>query len=419
MHEHYTSLLFIAVVSTASGQDVIHSVDYGTWAQPDTWDCNCVPSNLDSVYIDHHVSHYGPLVKLAGSLQVGPSGELYNHAFTRLGCMVINHGLMHLEGLQVDAGTAPFENHHGGIYCYKATVDRADFYINGDFGTTDTMFIRTNVLIGPEGHMDATVLSGNGWIENFGSCMVYSLDEESPRISNYGYMDIFNFDINHIRNIYNQGTLSMIYASVDSLENNGSITLSDLSVQDSYTGNGHMIVYRDLEIAAAATMTVSAPGYVEIPDGNLTINGVLDGDGCIAVMDTTENNGVIEGTLQICDLTPTGGTGPGLDINTGTISASVAFCSENSCTASVHGIAGSANITISPNPADGHIMVSGMRNSVRRIELFDMQGRQRATGPLTNHTHSVIPVADLPNGTYVVMVTTDAGVSVIRAVVAH
>lgn len=412
-----TPHLFWPLAFTASsfGQQVIHSVTNGHWHIPEVWDCNCVPSTLDSVYIDHSISIDGAFAKDLGSLEVGVAGQLHSTDFVQLGCQVMNRGTIFCDQLHVAESEAFFEN-HGDITSARMSIHRTGFYTNGYLDIYDTAHVHVNVLIGPAGSFTAFDIRGAGSLENFGLCEFLGSIGSFGRIWNHGYLFINSGEPSELDYCYNSGEANIYVVDIDTLENFATFRASDLHISAAYSGTGVLLLGGDLLIGPDALGTVSAPGSVEILDGDLVVNGTLVGDGCVMVADSTLNHGNIGGTLRICDLTP---TGVGFDVNTGTIFPGVTFCSEGGCSVGIKPPRTSSDIMVVQNPASDQITIRGIETANPLIDILTADGRIVPIKGLRRAADLVIPAMDLTNGICTVRIRAGDEMTLLRVMVMH
>jgi hypothetical protein len=146
------------------------------------------------------------------------------------------------------------------------------------------------------------------------------------------------------------------------LSQGGTISVSGtLEVVGSFVNNGELIM---------------DGGFFQV-EGDLQNILLIDGDGSICVYDSTNNEGSINGTVDICDATPTTSIAPIVDQNTGTIAGTVTYCTNSVC--SFAGIEDHAQdrIGVYPDPAasGGSIRLTGDLRDLRSIALVDATGR--------------------------------------------
>ena len=120
-----------------------------------------------------------------------------------------------------------------------------------------------------------------------------------------------------------------------------------------------------------------------IIEGDLLNYQLISGAGSICVYLLTNNNGLIAGTVDICDFSPTTTTPPILDMNSGTVAGTVTYCTNSVC--SIMGVNdGKApqTISITPNPAVDRAVVELPGQRIARGELLSMDGRVVEAGIL-------------------------------------
>ncbi len=161
---------------------------------------------------------------------------------------------------------------------------------------------------------------------------------------------------------------------------------------------------------------VQMDGGTLIVEGGLTNYSSITGDGSICVVDSTVNHGSITGPLDFCDQSPTVGTPPFLDVNTGTVGSAVTFCTNSSC---ITGIADHAVqvIALAPNPASDRMTIFGTvaGDAITVVDASGRQGlRMKATADRTE-----LDLAAMANGAYRVIVRSRAAVRALPLIIAR
>ncbi|MBK8497568.1 MAG: T9SS type A sorting domain-containing protein [Flavobacteriales bacterium] len=394
----------LACMSQIRAQLTIHSESDGDWYEPSTWDCSCIPPNSALVFVDHNVTVTGGMGKSGGSLTVTSTGYMDSFETVQLGCAVDNQGVMVLGDLWIDASALLFEN-NGYLSCYRVANYRDGLYNSGYWDISDELFLYADLENGTTGYLSASTVSGGAVLENFNVAGFFGADGPAMRIFNHDSLDIHASAGSVVRAIFNTGRLEMTGLTVDTLTNSGSISSSSTHIGKYYSGNGDWFVIpvgQDIFVDAGATMTIIAPGVLNVSNGDLTVNGVLDGNGCVLVAQTTVNNGLITGTIDICDGTPTTAIAPIIDVNTGTVTSGVRYCSPDACTVGIGSSDGSAAIRLFPNPASDRVQLMGIGHGTS-IQLVDLYGRSQPIHTRIQHDRVSLDTSEVANGMYVLI----------------
>lgn len=393
------------------GQMSVTSVMDGDWEDPSTWDCSCVPGNSAHVQVDHYVFINGILSKGSGSLTIGPTGAIDAFDPVFLGCEVTNYGYMSLWGLYITWDPLPFEN-LGILDCWQLVNEREGFYNAFSLMVVDTLFNHASLINGPGGYVDGYAIVGAGLFENFNVASFFGHAEPDTWFINHDTLDIHGSTGSGSRSILNEGHLSLHDMTIDTLLNMGSINSWTTTLAAYYEGEGYWYFQpfgQDLFIGSAATMIVDAPGWINVSNGDLVVEGILDGNGCVRVYGLTENQGTITGTIDLCDLSPTTTVPPILDVNAGTVTAGVTFCAGTGCITEIAERDPLSSIMIMPVPVNDRCEVRGIPPGHVNVKVLGVDGTPilSASGPADDRM-----ILDLPNlaaGVYLVRVRTDLG----------
>ncbi|MBK7083179.1 MAG: T9SS type A sorting domain-containing protein [Flavobacteriales bacterium] len=408
------------VLSSAThAQQTVNSVTDGDWWDPFTWDCSCVPGNTALVTVDHYVTLDGGMNKGGGSLTIGPGGVIDNYTVIQLGCKVVNYGYMVLEDLWIDADMEQFEN-LGIIDCYRIANYREDLYNDGYLMVIDTLYTYSSITNGPAGYFSAYAIKGDEEFENFNVADFSGVGSTGIRFFNHDTLEFHASAGSVARSIINDGYLVLHGLRVDTLLNEGTINSATITIGAYYSGAGEWLVMpvsQDIIVDTNSTMIITAPGRLNVSDGDLTVYGAMEGSGCVIVDGTTMNHGSITGTLDICDLSPTTTQAPILDVNTGTVSSGVTFCTSTACSVGFGPESRLSQITLFPNPANERVELWGLGSEVAEIRVFDLQGRLQVLSIQVAGPSRGIDVSLLTAGSYMVHVVSGAKRTVIPLVI--
>ena len=285
----------------------------GPWLFPSTWVGDTVPLLTDSVIINHNViltTDWG--LAVGGSITINPGASLSENipgrAFFQSGGAFINNGTFEISNLWVDGG---FVMNGDSMHIIEGLYNGSIFTNNGSIEDVDSIW------------NDGTWV--NGLDGNLTGAMVYITDS------------LFNNGIVGCITLVNEGSVlniglmatSLFYTQGD-FENGvgGAIHATDFWNANDFVNDGgaELNVTRDFFNADSNIFGLNAvfynDGFVGVGNNWYNTDGIdgLIGQFCIAGL--SANTGVITGTLDICDLTP---TTPTLDIP-GTIGGFVTHC---------------------------------------------------------------------------------------------
>jgi hypothetical protein len=201
----------------------------------------------------------------------------------------------------------------------------------------------------------------------------------------------------------------------------GEITMSfpgTVQLGGTFIIEGHVILIGTITNVGG---TIDVPGFFEVVgvftnDGDLIMDGGLmqvegdfintlgvSGDGGICVYDSTDNQGTITGTVDICDATPTTAVPPIVDANSGTIAGTVTYCQGGLCGWSgIGGVGLGALPVLYPVPSSGVVWIKGLPAIDLELTVRDAIGR--ATHRLRTLGAEQVPLPLLPDGPFTVEV---------------
>lgn len=151
-------------------------------------------------------------------------------------------------------------------------------------------------------------------------------------------------------------------------------------------------------------------------EGDFTNTAAVSGIGSICVYDITTNEGTISGTVDICDFTPTTAIAPIVDANTGTIEATVTYCTNSACAA---GIAGSELMQVSISVVAGGdgVVLNGLPIGAV-VTVVDALGHT-CTEQRTSTARMELDAASFAGGAYRVVVRSSDAVRSMLFILAH
>lgn len=162
---------------------------------------------------------------------------------------------------------------------------------------------------------------------------------------------------------------------------------------------------------------------LQLSGGTLIVNGnfsngagtTISGSGQICIADSSNIQGDVTGTIDICDLTPTTTVPPFVDGGAGFIGPTITFCQGTACSTGLGEPLENAPLSVSPNPAMHMATVRGVHGRVNGLALVDGAGRivQAPWWPAADGA-AVLELDGVAQGLYVVRVTDDAGTRTVR-----
>jgi hypothetical protein len=244
--------------------------------------------------------------------------------------------------------------------------------INSGSFTSDSLLYMTTLYVLPEGELSTGYLLSTALV----------LNEGAMDVDNAQLLNLDNLGQLHGSELLQLGTETFL----------GNVTMRPNSVTTSV---------ELLNFGSATFQTNSLATLAKLEN-----QGAMNGHGTICISDSSINHGTVLGSLRICDATSMDGAG-GFDINTGTISPTVTYCSNSSCTwTSLSDQASTPAIHITPNPAVDAltIQLGASLPTVHRIEIRDLGGRlvQQLEGPFADHI--LLHRRGLVAGTYLIRV---------------
>ncbi|MEO8759795.1 MAG: T9SS type A sorting domain-containing protein [Bacteroidia bacterium] len=401
-------IVFIANVFFAKGQTT-SSIQSGNWTNPNTWDCNCIPTANYSVTIYHQVtlntnisfttSTSGLYIDNIGSLQQdnGLRDILVN------GCHFDNYGIVNVNHFIILSSSYELFNYSGAT---MAVTSLANSWVFENQGT----FIADSVNNAYNFENDGSTQINN--LINASGAIFYMLSGGTINwIENYGVME-FNslppFPVNGI-----------------SLVNNGSFYNegNSFSLSGDLRNTGRFSNYQGVALPIGGNFYNSNPSTHNANfanEGTINIQGswynadTVRGSpyGSFSVQDSSVNTGIMQGSFRFCDATPIS-TNEVVDSNTGNISPGITTCSRSSIF-QLHNQ--NPEIKIYPNPSSEilNIEINSSNMTHQEMKIEDVLGNEILKQSLSTN-HSNINISNLQNGVYIIRV----GNSVQKFIVQH
>jgi hypothetical protein len=404
------SILLAAFLGTAlHAQQTVTSVMNGMATNPLTWDCICLPAAGDTIIIQHDVALNIDYGVMGGALRVDPVGSLVE--IGARGLSVSGSGQLEIFGyfevsaVLIGAGSSAT---NGGT-----VMSDQGWSIHGSMVSNGSMYGLDSLLITIDGELQANDTVQAGAVANLGGLTGISPVYQFNRMYNAGLMELFGGSLTVAGDMLNAGDLSLNNANVsigDDFGNMSDMTLSGfMNVGDNFY---------NADTTGLLTPTLTLSGAIHTRDWYN--EGQISGTGRFCVQDTTINlGGSVQGTVDLCDQSPTVAVPPFVDLNTGSFGSGVTFCAVGACTVGVPDGPRMGTLTLRRTDAD-HLLVMIERGRLQDIHLVDPAGRVLPTAYQPMDAGVVIGLGSLRAGAYSVRcIYRDGSVAVGRFVLAR
>lgn len=380
MKKIYSLLICVFIIlSTASNSQTAVSVTNGSWTNPLTWNCTCVPLMGHSVTISHSVTLNTSMSFTAGGITINNTGALIQDASLNRdlwfnGGSFVNNGKANFRYLLLTGGT----NSNSGTYTVSAMTNSVA-YTNSGTITMDSMYIAANFNNTSTGKIIGDSITNTSTFLNNGRVMV-TWSTNKGTFTNNNYHGGYAFT--------NDGT----YSNFDSIVMTGSMWNKVL-----FTNHGGSLVrltknfhnYHPAHTAVfdnKANVTVLDSWY-----NTDTVRGT--NTGTFTVSDTSANSGWMRGSYKFCDLTPPANA-PYVDLNSGSISTGITWCA----TSSVQELNQTGHVTYFPNPSNGRLTIEGEKED--KLYLYNDIGKMIKQIELNHSNNFKAEIIGLDNGVY-------------------
>ncbi|MBI2259395.1 MAG: T9SS type A sorting domain-containing protein [Flavobacteriia bacterium] len=320
----YTSINSQIVTTTSS-------VTNGSWNNPTTWSCICVPLPGSDITINHSITLPNSFAYTSGTITINQNGILQGTPDNDIwvnGGSLINHGEISMRYLWTQSGT--FSN--DGTIHVNSFLNNLNFTNEGSFNQIDSIYTTGDITNNGQ-FTDIDSMTNDGHFINNGRFSGNLFTNNNEMINNdfISLYDFTNFNI-----IENHDTLQFLN-SIWNLGKWKNFPLSFMEVNKSVLNDDVLGSFAHLE----------NNGVIEIGDSfyNMdTISGTSTG--WISVQDSSFNSGIMMGNFGFCDLTPPANATTIVDFsNGGTISSQIAFCIHTSIFENVNTL-----LKVYPNP---------------------------------------------------------------------
>lgn len=158
-------------------------------------------------------------------------------------------------------------------------------------------------------------------------------------------------------------------------------------------------------------------GFVQV-SGNFTqaAGATVDGDGQICVGDSSNIQGPLTGTIDLCDLTPTTTVPPFVDGGASFVGPNITFCQGAACAMGVQDRAVGLELSGYPVPAINELTVSGVFKGSVEVRVLDALGSVSSVRWERRDDRMTLHIEDLVPGLYLVQVRNAGRSGVLRFV---
>lgn len=412
-------LLFFVAFNNLYSQ-TINSTTNGNFLNPLTWDCMCIPSVSSNINVKHNVTLNTDWQINGGSITVSAGGSLISDATGRsillsAGEITVND-MMDFKWLSIMSGTLIVNDtlkiksfYNEGIIANYNVIMQLDSFLNNNmmlnYGHIEThTFYNADSLLntGTYGVIDSAYNAG---VFEYMNPAALEID----RFTNAGLFETSGSETTKFYDFTNTGTFSCGISDVgNNLYNTGTLAILDsLTVGFDILNTGNLYI-----MGAPAKFTVghnfanidstqhTCMFYMDHCDATImgdfynrdTVYGEMPNN-TLQVYGNSWNDGVFMNEFDFCDLTPMQPDGSP-DLNTGTIDASVTFCTMTSLTGT-----NQTAFNVYPSPANDQLSISGVQKA--DYSIINALGQTVQQGKI----EQTISTKNLAEGTYIIRFT--------------
>jgi len=439
MRTLYTMLIAVGtltvITADSSTAQTRTSIANGLFYFPTTWDCFCVPSphTGESIVINHAVTLNNAIGVYGGSLTINGSGSLIQDATPR--DMHVNsagevtvHGTLTIDRLWVQNGS--FENQ--GTSTIRTFANEMTLNNSGTINVPDSLYNSPTAFLtnGTPGTINVSTFYTEGTFNNYGQVLGVDSMTNSGTFTNHLSGTVMADSATNTGSFNNNGQFNVIaLTNTGGWTNTGSLGFADLLNFGSFMNNGSMqgagslgnlgdFINNGTGTIAVDVSFFNADQIPPQPGGTTAMFGnsgtVTVGDswynfaivhgsapGSFTVQDSTVNYGILIGTFDLCDLTPTVVTPPIIDFDFGTVDAGITYCD---LVTDAH-LPTMDTFTMFPNPATDLLTVTfpAVRTDVV-LSLLDMTGRRMLEQRITSTDRHTLDVSSLSPGMYLLRI---------------
>lgn len=384
----YTLFAAGILAATTLNATVITSAQNGNATSPLTWDCMCIPTDGDTIIINHAITLDVDYAYTMGGIEITSNGIVTGNANNRIlgvsGGYFLNNGTLIVGYFVHNGGTVT--NNAAITALGSILIDQAVTLNNyGTLVASDSSYVNTNGTLNNYNIFDGAVCLTAGNINNHSLMNVQELLNTGTINHNAGATLTVAYSM------YNLGTINL----------NGTTTVQgDIWNAENMTVNYFVqaqTLYNGDTITGTATFTNN--GTVSL--GNSLFNSEdLNGSGDFCVVDSTLNSGNVNGTLDICDQ-----SGSNWDLNAGMEAGTVTHCAAGPCSIGIQEVI-SNEISMLPNPAHDMIQIEIAQSVSGTIQVIDVTGRVVLTETV-NGNRLQLNILTLPEGLYTIAIVSE------------
>jgi hypothetical protein len=396
MKKSLLTLFILTVAFLSADARIVTTTMNGNATNPLTWNCLCIPMDGDTIIVNHALTLDVDYGYTLGGVQINAGGSVTGNLNTRIlavgGGYFLNNGTVNVAYIYHSAGT--FTN-NGTITCPRNLgVDvTAQLQNNGTLNVNDTLGVNTNCVLNNAGTINCPEVAIAGTLNNSGTV-------SGDNLYNLGTVTHTAGSITLNMSYYNDGASSInsnLSLGMDLWNSGTFVSNYYISAQSLYNGD---------TISGFALFTNNA--MMSVSD-DLWNWQTLDGTGDFCVGDSLLNGGIVNGTLDVCDVNG----GVWWDINIGSVAGTVTHCS-SSCTIGMNENH-AEEVKLSPNPADEFITLSMERDADYYVVITDVSGRVVYESAMFGRQMQ-IATSGFSNGLYTVRVVAESTIMTSRFV---
>lgn len=332
----------------------------GAFLDPAVWNCGCDPISCDTLFIDHALGFAADAELSPDLLVIGAEGSITSTArlvlhgrFENAGTVTAHYLRLWPPGNAQNSGTI-----HGDVF-----ITVMDTCINaGSITMTDSVVVGVLQYLENGGAIVTNRLYNLGNLNNVDTITATSVLSEGPLLINTGILSV-----------------ATSVTTWNSLLNDGTIEADSINAMHGFTCWGCSFI--------CGTSFINASNGVDgefQSDGRLITRNLyneqdatLRGPGTICISGHSENHGSLEGSLDICDATPTLTEAPYLDVNTGSFWLSVNYCEDPFCSTVGTRELGMLDMHIWPLPAENTLNIQFADGWIpRSLSLINATGNE-------------------------------------------
>jgi hypothetical protein len=377
-HNYLFKLFLLVLFPFLSEAQTAVSITNGTWMNPTTWNCTCIPFSGYNVTINHTVTLDTPMSFTTGGLTISNTGALMKDTGPSRDLLIsggsfANNGKMNIRFFLVTAGTIS----NPGTFTVNAFTNYVSFSNSGTI-QMDSLYAGANFTNTSTGKITGDSLTMAATFINDGRLNVsWMLNNGTYKNNNY----MGGYAFTNANNTENNDSIimtgSMWNKAVFTNKTTGKINL---------TKNFH-------NYNSSTTALFENNGYVRVFDSWYNTDTVK-GSGAFTVTDTSANSGFMKGNFDFCDLSHPAPP-PLVDLNSGSISSGITWC----IFSGVKEYSKENAINVFPNPNAGVFTIEGKEEDI--ITIVDQLGQTIKTVELNASNHFLQTISDLSPGFYI------------------